>query len=183
VTKKDATNAPGNGQGKPAKRSRAKPAIDGTDDYHKKLYVVGDKQTGVLFITIEPLRVAFVPRSEVVRFATDNDVEEADIFRNIAASIKRLIIISKNTGTATALPANVSEAMADAIKAGTTISDAEFCFIANMVNGDWEENRIPFAPLFDVLDYLAGHPDEEEGADTGCTTYQAELVEPIYSAE
>ena len=34
-----------------------------------RIYVIGDKETGVLFVLLDPLRVALVPRAEIEAYA------------------------------------------------------------------------------------------------------------------
>jgi hypothetical protein len=123
-----------------------------------KLYVIGDKQTGVAFVTLNPLRAALVSKQTIEEFAAKSKSTFDTVFGNIANAVQALIVKSDGKDIPQDIVA-VPEALGTLIARGTTISDAEFCFVADLLDGaDWETYRIPFPPLEPTLDHIATAP-------------------------
>jgi hypothetical protein len=119
-----------------------------------RLYVIGDKETGVIFITVNPLRAACISSVEIGDYAGNFN----GTFSDMARAIKKLIV-TLDGSTAAQDPDMISKAIGATIQSGGTVSDAEFCFVADLVNLDWSTARIPYPPLFDFLHHLAAGPD------------------------
>jgi hypothetical protein len=135
---------------------------DGTN--MKRLYVVGDKETGVAFITLAPLRAALVSSDEIRAFARSKGKDVDQVFGDIAQAVQAMILKSDGKDRPDADPI-VSDALGALIQGGATISDAEFCFVANLVDTEWQIARNPFPPIEDSLDHLAeGIPGYETTA-------------------
>ncbi|HWA91097.1 MAG TPA: hypothetical protein VG889_13755 [Rhizomicrobium sp.] len=137
-------------------KPRGKKAL-GTDggggaDYSKRLYVIGDKETGVLFVTVDPLRVAYVGNDDIAAYAGAGSPPE-EIFARIAGAIKSVIICSEDSKTKLGIGTGGQQVQRQ-VESGVTVSDAEFCFVANMKDGRWEAKRQPFPPLYGVLNYM-----------------------------
>ena len=120
----------------------------------KRLYVIGDKETGVAFVTLDPLRAALVSREVIQKFADASGRGFEGVFGDIAKAIQTLIVRS-DAKTRPANVAAVPDAFGALIEGGSIISDAEFCFIADLADGKWETFRNPFPPIEDSLDHLA----------------------------
>jgi hypothetical protein len=123
-----------------------------------RLYVIGDKDHGAIFITLHPLRAAMVSSGDIDTYAAAQGTDFDTAFGDIAAAIKKLII-TLDGGTAPKDPPGVSAAIGTAIQNGYTVSDADFCFVADLVNVDWTSMRIPFPPLVNFLHHLGMGPD------------------------
>ncbi|WP_119389351.1 hypothetical protein [Taklimakanibacter lacteus] len=118
-----------------------------------KIYVVGDKESGILFVTIEPLRVAVVSLDEVNDYAAKHKKTADAVFGEVAAAAQKMIIRT-DTGN---MPANVQEvfdAFGGLISRGSVISDAEFCFIADVDSHEWGTYRDNFIPLEPIVTAL-----------------------------
>jgi hypothetical protein len=128
--------------------------------YSKRLYVIGDKETGVLFVTVDSqdnangVRVARVTNAAINAYAAQYQVSGPKVFRDVAGAIQKLILTGGVSPPASATPSIISSSAADAIMSGTTISDAEFCLIADLSDASWETYRQPFSPLSNVLNNL-----------------------------
>ena len=121
----------------------------------RRLYVIGDKQTGVAFVTLDPLRAAIVTAGDLNRFADEKGLSVDAVLGQIAKSVQNLIV--KNVDPED-LPndAVVGETIGKLIARGSSVSDAEFCLIADLDGGsDWETYRNPFPPIEPSLNHLA----------------------------
>jgi|SRR5688572_18026772 hypothetical protein len=107
-----------------------------------KMYVIGDSEAGVLFIKTNPVRLAMVPMANVLAYA---NAEPGD-----GAAIKQ--VLSKVAGAAkkSIIPADESDAE-DAIGA---ITDAEFCFIADVEDSEWSSRRFRSVPVEQPLNVV-----------------------------
>ena len=119
-----------------------------------RLYVIGDKDTGVLFVKTEPLRAAIVPKSEIANYATQKGITFDAAFASIAEGAKRMIIAADDSDVPAAVE-EVFEAFGALVEGGTILSDAEFCFIAEVENADWSSRRFSRPPIENALEVIA----------------------------
>jgi len=119
-----------------------------------RLYVIGDRETGVLFVKTEPLRVAIIPKSEIETYATRSSITFDSAFANIAEGAKTLIT-RLDGNSATADVPEIHAAFNAMIAAGTVISDAEFCLIGEVDNAGWVERRWNSRPIDPAVDILS----------------------------
>jgi hypothetical protein len=92
-------------------------------------YVVGARQTGILYLTLDPLRVSMISRETIQSYADQNGESFEVAFGRIAGA-----------------------------KRGTTICDADFCFVAKVKASEWGTMRNGFAPIEPVIDSLDRFP-------------------------
>jgi hypothetical protein len=117
--------------------------------YHR-IYVIGDKETGVLVLTLDPLRAALVGRDKIQEYADRHTLTFDTVFGQVAAAIKGLILETDPPGG----PKNgdmVLTAFAELIGRGATVTDAEFCFISEVDKSDWTTKRSGFFPIEPVI--------------------------------
>ena len=123
-----------------------------------RLYVIGDKDTGVLFVKTDPLRAAIIPKSAIEQYASERGFTYAAAFARVAEGAKKMIIQADGSD----VPADVEEvyeALGALVEAGTVITDAEFCFIAEVENSDWSARRYSSPPIERALAILG--PDTQ----------------------
>ncbi|MFM9865018.1 MAG: hypothetical protein ACKVRO_15570 [Micropepsaceae bacterium] len=120
----------------------------------KRLYVIGDKQTGVAFVTLDPLRASLVSLDEIKRYATDKGKTPDAVFGDIAKAIQGFILKYDNNSVPSAV-APVPEAIGALIAGGSTISDAEFCFVADIKEMPVKSFRNPFDPIEPTINHMS----------------------------
>jgi len=119
-------------------------------------YVVGDKEAGVLFLTLDPVRVSLVTRVEIERYAKRNGITFEAAFGEVAGAAQDLILATDINDD---LPGGqvTRQVFSGLVARGTVISDADFCFLAEVDSGNWGTLRNGFMPI--------------EGAITALTDY------------
>jgi len=118
-----------------------------------RLYVIGDKDFGVVFVTLYPLRAAVVSQEEIEGYVIKSGKDIASTFGEIAAAALGFITGNDDRDH----PFDVEEVQTGAaslIQSGTTVSDADFCFVANLKDGWDYTGRIPSPPIKDALTFL-----------------------------
>lgn len=125
-----------------------------------KLYVIGDRQSGVLFIKTEPLKLTHLSKSTIEAYADERGISHDSAFASIAAGAKA--IVNKNQLNPDTLDLESSyEAIGHLIGSGTVLSDVDFCFAADIDDTDWSTKRGSVPPLSTVISDLApsAYPD------------------------
>ena len=111
-----------------------------------RVYVIGDKETGVLFVLLNPLRAAIVPLAEVEKYAGRHGKSTEAAFGDVAAAIQGLILKTDGVDVPAADPL-VHETFRSLVAGGTTVSDAAFCFVSEVDSSDWQTFRHGFPPI------------------------------------
>ncbi|GAB2177875.1 hypothetical protein [Dongia sp. agr-C8] len=137
-----------------------------------RLYVIGDRDTGVLFVKTEPLRASIVPLTTIARYAGTNGISLDEAFARIARGAKSMIIDRDNSAVP-ALDPMVFDTFFDMVKNGTVISDASFCFIAEVQNAEWENRRYRYPPVGPALKEL----NPETSSPSGDALKEVELMD------
>ncbi|MES0100658.1 hypothetical protein [Mesorhizobium sp. M0019] len=117
---------------------------------YQKAYVIGDKETGILIVTLNPLRAALVERDKIQEYADRHKLTFATVFGQVAAAIKGLILETDPPG-GPAKGAMVLTAFAELIVRGATVTDAEFCFISDVETSKWKSKRSGFLPIEPII--------------------------------
>ena len=122
-----------------------------------RVYVIGDKETGVLFVLLNPLRAAIVPLAEVEKYAGRHGKSTEAAFGDVAAAIQGLILKTDGVDVPEADPL-VHDTFRALIAGGTTVSDAAFCFVSEVDSSDWQTFRHSFPPIEPVIAAALGSP-------------------------
>jgi hypothetical protein len=115
-----------------------------------KLYVIGDRDSGVLFIKTEPLKLTHISKTTMEAYAAKNGTTYDTVFAQVASGAKAIINKSE-------MPQSIADldttylAIGQLIGKGATLSDADFCFVANIDDTDWSTNRLTVPPLSSAL--------------------------------
>lgn len=96
-----------------------------------RLYVIGDKKTGVLFLKTDPLRSVIIPSNAIRAYAKAEKITFEEAFGRVGSVAKFLT----NKGSKKPKYPDSSplfKAVGDLIAGGETLSDADFCFVADL---------------------------------------------------
>jgi hypothetical protein len=118
-----------------------------------RLYVIGDRETGVLFVKTDPLLVTHISKETIESYAASHGMSFDNVFVRLAVGAKA---IANKSETSQSLPdiETTYDAIGQLIGRGTTISDAEFCFIADIDDTDWASYRSITPELDSVIENL-----------------------------
>lgn len=128
-----------------------------------KLYVIGDRKTGVLFLKTDPLRSVIIPSSAIRAYAKAQKIRFEEAFGRVGAVAKFLA----NKGSKTPkYPDNspLFRAVGELIAGGERLTDADFCFVAEL-SADaskgfaarrFSAHRFSAAPIAEALSNLSG---------------------------
>ena len=118
-----------------------------------KLYAIGEQDDGILFVITNPLRVAKVTKDDINRYANSTGKPYIEAFGDHARASMKAILENDFSN----IPANVDEVL-DAFKSkienGTTICDADFCFLADVKLDDLTHHRSIYGPVQGALEEL-----------------------------
>ncbi len=114
-----------------------------------KVYVIGDKDTGVVWLMLEPLRVAMVSKQEIAAFAERIDQSYEEAFSAIAAASQKLMLDEADADSDW-------EKFGSLVSGGRQVADADFCFIADVQSNDWQALRDGCMPISDAIGVLGG---------------------------
>ena len=139
-----------------------------------KLYVIGDKKTGVLFVKTNPLRSVLIPAIAIKAHAKTEKVTYEEAFGRIGSMAKFLTNKSSKTPK---YPDNspMFQAVGDLIAGGETLTDADFCFVSELAedaskgfsakrfsSARFSSARFSTAPVADALAKLDGDSEPSE---------------------
>jgi len=96
-----------------------------------RLYVIGDKKTGVLFLKTDPLRTVIIPTKAIQAYAKAEKISFEEAFGRVGSVAKFLT----NKGAKTPKYPDSSplfKAVGDLIEGGEMLLDADFCFVADI---------------------------------------------------
>ncbi len=115
-----------------------------------RLYVIGDRNIGVLFVKTDPLKLTHISKATIEAYATQHGTSFDAAFAQVAAGAKAMI---NKTEVAQSFPDvdTTYQALGQMIAKGATVSDADFCFVAEVDDTDWATTRWVAAPLSSAL--------------------------------
>ena len=115
-----------------------------------KLYVIGDKQSGVLFIKLSPLKLTHISKATMESYAAQRGTSYEAIFAQVASGARAIINKTEVAQSFQDLETTY-EAIGQLIGKGTVISDVDFCFGAEIDDTDWAAKRSIVPPLSSAL--------------------------------
>ncbi len=125
-----------------------------------KLYTIGHKNTGVLFVKTDPLRAVLISLEEIAAYAKQVGKSTDEIFGEVGAACKELVDSFGNAASGGAVPEDI--AAFGSLLASNTVSGAEFCFVTEVPDSGWEACRLWNVPIGNALLNLI--PDEQDAA-------------------
>ena len=96
-----------------------------------RLYVIGDKKTGVLFLKTDPLRSVIIPTAAIKAYAKAEKISFDEAFGRVGSVAK---FVANKGSKSPRYPDNspIFKAVGELIADGAALSDADFCFVADL---------------------------------------------------
>ena len=96
-----------------------------------RLYVIGEKKTGVLFLKTDPLRSVIIPTAAIKAYAKAEKISFEEAFGRVGSVAK---FVANKGSKSPRYPDNspMFKAVGELIAGGETLSDADFCFVADL---------------------------------------------------
>ena len=124
-----------------------------------KLYTIGKKESGFLFVKTDPLRAVSISREEIDGYATQVGQSSDEIFGEIVAACKEIAETFGNASDGGMVPEDVAEFGA-LFASGTGTADAEFCLVADVPERGWQTSRWWNVPIGNALMDLMPEGDD-----------------------
>jgi hypothetical protein len=133
---------------------------------HAKMYVIGDRETGIVMIKTNPVKIVRISRKAMEDYGRSRKpaMSYDDVFGMLAGRTKKIADLGKVSGTAMPDDDAFFDSLGMAIAAGTTISEADFCFVADIDNDLYQSMRVRVEPIKSALAKLEGSTPELEEA-------------------
>lgn len=115
-----------------------------------RLYIIGDRESGVLFIKTEPLKLTHLSKATIDSYAKQHGSTYDGVYAQIAAGAKAII---NKTQVQQGIPDldTSYQAIGSLIGKGAVLSDVDFCFAADIDDSDWTTKRGCVPPLGSLL--------------------------------
>jgi hypothetical protein len=114
-------------------------------------YAVGKRGLGAVFIRTAPLRVSSISHETIVAYEAAHD--DVDGYARIAAAAKAMMV-GQDGKPETTLDAAQKQGIETLISAGTTVSDADFAFVSEVIDQGWDFNRGIQLPIESALEAI-----------------------------
>jgi hypothetical protein len=127
-----------------------------------RIYVIGDRETGILMVKSNPVSVVSIPNSAIAEYAESEHTSVADIFSRLAVAGSK---IARGYESNPVLPdsADIHAAVGMSVLLGQKVSDAEFCFVADIDDEKFDSGRFIVDPMQDALELLASADGSSRG--------------------
>jgi hypothetical protein len=129
-----------------------------------KMFVIGDSESGLYLIKTKPVKIVRITKDTIESYAQSRSMTYKDVFGLLAARTRRMV----NLGQKNPPPLPDDPAFFDTlgllVAGGTTLSEAEFCFVADIDNALYQATRDKVDPIRDALTMLHTEPPSFEDA-------------------
>ena len=117
-----------------------------------KLYIIGDRESGILFVRTDPLQVVLVPEGNLEKYANASGLTADEVFAEVGLASKK---VSEHVAGNTDEVPEAYNFVNNMIGKGATITDAEFCFISNIEGDGFDISRFAILPIGQAASELA----------------------------
>lgn len=121
----------------------------------ERFYAIGNRSSGILLVLTDPFRAAVISVADIQAYATANNITFDKAFGTYAGAASMMVVENDFSSVPQELPA-LYEAIGWKVAQGTTISDADFCFISEVDSGVFSQRRNRYAPAVSAVDTLLG---------------------------
>jgi hypothetical protein len=125
-----------------------------------QLYIIGDRNTGVLLVRTEPVMVARISKATIEAYAASHGSTYDAVFGQIAGGARA--VLNKTASAARIPDIDTSyDAIGKLVGSGSKMSDVDFCFTGDVVGTDWSAIRWVVPPISAALATLnpTGSPE------------------------
>lgn len=130
-----------------------------------RIFVIGDSKSGLYLIKTNPVKVVRMTRATIEQYAQSQKKSYEDIFGLLAARTRQIINLAQFDPPTLPEESEFFETLGMTVTGGTAISDAEFCFVADIENQLYQSTRHKLHPIRDALTKLNTGPSGDEEAD------------------
>ncbi|GLS31523.1 hypothetical protein SAMN04488498_102120 [Mesorhizobium albiziae] len=131
---------------------------------HAKMYVIGDRDSGIVMIKTNPVKIVRISRKAIEDYGQARKMSYDEVFGMLASRTKKIADLGKVSGASMPDDDAFFDSLGMAIAAGTTISEADFCFVADVDNDLYQSIRSRVEPIKGALAKLEGATPELEEA-------------------
>lgn len=118
-----------------------------------KMYVLGKRGFGVLFVKTDPFRASIISDQAVQAYEASNPAI-GDGYAEIAAAAKGMIAEADGNASTTPMSVDERRGIKKLVSSGTTLTDLDFAFFTDIVNAGWDVSRKSYDPLEDALEQV-----------------------------
>lgn len=132
-----------------------------------RMYVIGDREEGLILVKTNPLKLVTIPKAQIEAYASTNNKTYDDIFGLLAARTRKAVNLGQSNPPPLPDDDAFFESIGFTVRNGGSVTEAEFCFIAEIDNTLYSSIRVRIDPIKTALHKLntAEPPVEEVGLD------------------
>lgn len=132
-----------------------------------RMYVIGDREEGLILVKTNPLKLVTIPKAQIEAYAMTNNKTYDDIFGLLAARTRKAVNLGQSNPPPLPDDDAFFESIGFTVRNGGSVTEAEFCFIAEIDNTLYSSIRVRIDPIKTALHKLntAEPPVEEVGLD------------------
>jgi hypothetical protein len=131
-----------------------------------KIFVIGDSESGLYLIKTNPVKIVRITKETIERYAQSTNTSYESVFGLLAARTRQIVNLAQFDPPTLPEDSEFFDTLGIAVAGGTTVSEAEFCFIADIDNALYRSVRFKVSPIKDALTKLnTASPSGDEEAD------------------
>lgn len=137
-----------------------------------RMYVIGDREEGLILVKTNPLKLVTIPKTQIEAYARTNNKTYDEVFGLLAARTRKAVNLGQSNPPPLPDDDAFFESIGFTVRNGGSVTEAEFCFIAEIDNTLYSSIRVRIDPIKTALHKLntAQPPVEEVGLDPSSTT-------------
>ena len=130
-----------------------------------KMFVIGDSESGLYLIKTKPVKIVRITKDAIEQYAQKKGISYEAVFGLLAARTRRMVNLGQNNPPPLPDDPAFFDTLGLAVAGGTTLSEAEFCFVADVDNALYQATRDKVDPIKGALAKLNTGPAGYEDAD------------------
>lgn len=131
-----------------------------------KMFVIGDSESGLYLIKTNPVKIVRMTKATIERYAQAQKKTYEEVFGLLAGRTRRMINLGQKNPPPLPDDPAFFDTLGGAVGSGTTLSEAEFCFVADIDNSLYQSSRDKVDPIKTALAKLnTDSPSDDEEAD------------------
>ena len=130
-----------------------------------RMFVIGDSKTGLYLIKTNPAKIVRITKETIERYAQSTGATYESAFGLLAARTRQIINLAQFDPPTLPEDSVFFDTLGMTVSSGATISDAEFCFVADIDNALYKSGRVRVDSIKDALTKLNTASPSDEEAD------------------